>query len=124
KPANPAPSANTSSRCAAGTSFAFGFPYISTNWAKTNSIPRSSMSLRTSFTLFGRSAIPLPLLPLSLHAGLRRSAQHPKLHDLHGDGERQPVLTLQVQARDPLHPGEPLAQRVRMDVEGAGGPNE
>src|SRR2546430_15024385 len=93
-PANPAPSANASSRCVAGTSLAFGLPYISTNWQNRNSTPLSSTSLRTSLTVFGPSAAIFPpfLVGHSLHAS--------KLHDLHGDGEREPVLPLQI---DPSH---------------------
>ena len=46
-PANPAPSASSPSRCATGTSFAFGLPCMSTNWANTNSTPRSCSSERS-----------------------------------------------------------------------------
>src|SRR3954451_22356498 len=41
-PAKPAPSATSASRLAAGTSFALGRPYRSTNCAKKNSTPRSA----------------------------------------------------------------------------------
>ena len=48
KPANPAPSSSSASRCAIGTSLAFGLPCMSTNWAKRNSTPFSSSSARSS----------------------------------------------------------------------------
>ena len=47
-PANPAPSAKSPSRCATGTSFAFGLPCMSTNWAKTNCTPWSVSWVRSS----------------------------------------------------------------------------
>ena len=66
KPAKPAPSAKTSSRWFAGTSFAFGLPYISTNWAKTNSIPMSSTSFLTSSTDVGAFTAIVPASPVAL----------------------------------------------------------
>src|SRR5581483_4687844 len=50
-PAKPAPSATRPSRLAAGTSFALGRPYRSTNCAKKNSTPRSAAACRTSSSL-------------------------------------------------------------------------
>src|SRR5829696_1520314 len=76
KPAKPAPSDTRSSRWCAGTSFAFGLPFSSTNWAKKNSTPRSFTTFLTSSTLCGASTrasvipppfeSPLFLLPLAL----------------------------------------------------------
>src|SRR5262245_60082777 len=54
-PANPAPSLTSPSRFAAGTSFALGRPYRSTNCAKKNSTPRSAAICRTSSS-FGSPA--------------------------------------------------------------------
>src|SRR2546422_3907514 len=107
-PANPAPSAKTSSRWFAGTSFALALPYISTNCAKTNSMPILSTSLRTSSTDFGASAIVSPF-PLG------GSPHPPELDDLGRDREREPVLAVEIDARDPPDPVEPLPECVRVD---------
>ena len=48
KPANPAPSSSRPSRWVAGTSFAFGFPCMSTNCANRNSTSLSRMYRSTS----------------------------------------------------------------------------
>src|SRR3954465_43814 len=50
KPANPAPSVRRSSKCDAGTSFAFGLPCMSTNCANRNSMPFAGMYSRASST--------------------------------------------------------------------------
>src|SRR5436305_5434151 len=118
-PANPAPSANRSSTWLAGTSFALGFPYISTNWANRNSIPRALISFLTSSSDAGASPIDSPSLLSRL---TRRAAHEPKLHDLHGDGQRQPVLALQIEAGQPFDPRQALAQGVRVDVQRARAP--
>src|SRR4051794_5327540 len=57
-PANPAPFSNRSSRCATGTSFALGFPCMSTNCAKRNSTPVSRTYARTSSRSVGSGAAP------------------------------------------------------------------
>src|SRR5437773_8061564 len=108
KPANPAPSAKTSSRWLAGTSFAFGFPYISTNCAKTNSIPILSTSFRTSSTDRGAASAIVPPLPCGV--------PHPSELDHFGrDREREPVVVLEIDTGDGTDPSQPLPERVRVD---------
>src|SRR5712691_4174994 len=113
-PANPAPSANTSSRWFAGTSFAFALPYISTNCAKMNSIPILSTSVRTSSTDVGASAIVSPFLSCG--------SPHPaELDHLRRNREREPVLAIEVDARHTLDPMQSLTKRVGMDEQCARG---
>src|SRR5688572_3304036 len=131
-PANPAPSSKKSSRWAAGTSLAEGFPHMSTNWARRDSVPRSLISRRTSSRFCGRSLNVGPFLslfpsnpecpgPLPF-AG--RFPGQPELHDLDGDAQRQPVLFFEVETRQLLDAGQPLAQRVRVGVDGPGRPHD
>src|ERR1051326_4003291 len=47
-PAKPAPSLTRPSKLDMGTSFADGFAFMSTNWAKKNSIPSSSARFLTA----------------------------------------------------------------------------
>jgi hypothetical protein len=64
KPAKPAPSVTRPSRCAAGTSFALCRPYMSTNCAKMNSTPPSSIVERMRSSLAASGAIDsLPITP-------------------------------------------------------------
>ena len=44
-----------------------------------------------------------------------------ELHELHGDLDHQPVVAAQVEAGELADPAQPLAQRVRVDVERLGG---
>src|SRR6478609_11150422 len=48
KPANPAPSLTRPSKFDMGTSLADGLAFMSTNWAKMNSIPSSSARFLTA----------------------------------------------------------------------------
>src|SRR5437773_10596177 len=116
KPANPAPSANTSSRCAAGTSFAFGLPYISTNCAKRNSIPILSTSFLTSSTDCGASAIPTSFRSVG-------PPDPPELDHFRCDRKREPVPPPQVDAGHALDPLQALPQGVGVDEERSRGGN-
>ena len=51
KPAKPAPSESTMSRCSAGTALAFAEPWMSTNCAMMNLVPFALMNLRASWAL-------------------------------------------------------------------------
>src|SRR6266511_2057686 len=136
-PAKPAPSLRRSSRYAAGTSLALGRAYMSTNCAKKNSISPFFTLSRISSRLAMRSS--------SVGQGPREHTARERarrwrlctrengrlcgllpaeglfeLDHLHGDLDQEPIVLAQVDTRELLNPPKPLAERVRMDVEGLG----
>src|SRR5690242_7340800 len=132
KPANPAPSVARSSRFAAGTSFALGRPYMSTNCAKKNSTPRPLVIFLTSSSL-GSVARAMPS-SLSVAARLYHHAQSrwevrylhkipcetvalehlaAEPHQLHGDLDHQPVVAPQVDPAEIGDASQALTERVR-----------
>ena len=130
----------------AGTSFALGRAYMSTNCAKKNSMPRAwtpcgcprrwarrrsrwpcnssfgdagltitavsaSARWRASYTARGRVCV----------RSRGRRAPAWRLHQLHGDLDHEPVVLAEVEAGELADAAQPLAQRVRVDVERLGG---
>ena len=138
KPAKPAPSSTRSSRLAAGTSFALGRAYMSTNCAKKNSMPRSSdrrsdlveprLVRRAIQSPPRRSGTILSPLPRGgdgrfLHGsrggscvGVAAPSACAQPDDLDGDLDHQPVLAREGRAGELPDPAQPLAERVRVDV--------
>src|SRR2546429_2548258 len=138
KPAKPAPSEARSSRFAAGTSFALGRPYMSTNCAKKNSTPRPLVIFLTSSSLGSVATAIAP--PCGWPTGCitryrsdvrvesstsragscvrrRRPESAPEPDELDGDLDHQPVVAAEVDTREIRDSAEPLAKGVRMDEE-------
>src|SRR5262249_46015347 len=122
-----------------GTSFALGRAYMSTNCANTNSTPRSCMSFQVasgdcvpaiarSSSHLGAIAVPADATRVKVRVPhlLRRDmwdsvAFRPErrleLDHLHGDLDPEPVVAPEIEARELADAPQPLAKRVRMDVQ-------
>src|SRR5436305_3062001 len=127
---------------AAGTSFALGRPYMSTNCAKKNSTP---LPLAIFLTASSLGSVATAIAPpcrwptgciTRYRSGVRvesstsraascvrrrRSERAPKPDELDGDLDHQPVVAAEVDSREICDPAKPLAKCVRVHEERVGG---
>src|SRR5436305_12522951 len=127
---------------AAGTSFALGRPYMSTNCAKKNSTP---LPLAIFLTASSLGSVATAIAPpcrwptgcITRHrssvrvesstsrAGScvrrRRPERAPEPDELDGDLDRQPVVAAEIDPCEVRDSSEPLAKCVRVDEERVGG---